>query len=231
MRIAVVSDIHGNDVALAAVIADFERERIARVFVLGDLVGYYYHPERVFELLSDWDCVMVQGNHERLMVESRNSEERADELKAKYGSGLNCALEHLSIKQVAMLAALPATAAVNAEGIRCLLAHGAPTAPDKYLYPDTDEKDLEESSTVEEDFVFVGHSHYPFIYEGREATLVNVGSVGQARGSGGIAQWTVLNTANRTIVQKFTPYDPSSVLSEVAMRDPKIPYLSDVLRR
>jgi putative phosphoesterase len=231
MKVAVLSDIHGNDVALSAVLSQIRREEVSRIFVLGDVVGYYYRPERVLSLLQDWDCVMIQGNHERLMIESRDDAERARKLKEQYGSGLMRALRQLSQDEVEFLAALPKTVAENVDGVRCLLAHGTPFDPDEYLYPNSDPKALDRCGNVDVDFVFLGHTHRPFIHAGPRAVVVNVGSVGQARTRGGFAEWALMNPSDRTVAQKLTPYDTTSLLADVAQNDPDVPYLASVLRR
>jgi putative phosphoesterase len=231
MKIAVLSDIHGNDIALRNVLAEAAQQHVERVFVLGDIVGYYYHPDAVLALLSEWNCNIIQGNHERLMLEAQSNEARAVELTAKYGSGLRIALIRLSPEQVQTLAELPVSAEVAVDGVRCFLTHGAPLDPDQYTYPDSDVALLDRCGSVDADFVFIGHSHYPFVYRGPKAQVVNVGSVGQARDRGGFASWALLDTDSRTVTHKSTPFDPTEILEEIQNIDPHLPYLGQVLRR
>ena len=51
MKIAILSDIHGNYTALKAVLRDVENEGVKKLFCLGDYVGYYYEPEKCIDLL------------------------------------------------------------------------------------------------------------------------------------------------------------------------------------
>ena len=110
------------------------------------------------------------------------------------------------------------------------LNHGSPFDQDYYLYPDTDAGYLNacENSC---DFVFVGHSHYPFVHKLASGLLINVGSVGQSRNKGGVASWCVLNTVNKTIEMRSTLYDISILQKEVLQSDPDIPYLFEILKR
>jgi len=59
MKIAVISDIHGNHYALSSVLDDCKKNEIELLFVLGDIVGYYYHPEIVLEMLKDWKLIVM----------------------------------------------------------------------------------------------------------------------------------------------------------------------------
>ena len=57
--------------------------------------------------------------------------------------------------------------------------------PYYYLYPNTDKKILNKTGDTDADFVFVGHSHHPFMHK-NDNILINVGSVGQSRQRGGL---------------------------------------------
>ncbi len=54
MKIGVLSDIHGNHYALKAVLEEARRCGVEYLFILGDLVGYYYYPDEVLKLLEGW---------------------------------------------------------------------------------------------------------------------------------------------------------------------------------
>jgi predicted phosphodiesterase len=89
MKIAILSDVHANMPALEAVIHDLERNECKYVFVLGDLIGYYYWPkEVVIYFMSHPNCNVIRGNHEDLLIRSLKDENFADKCYQKYGSGL-----------------------------------------------------------------------------------------------------------------------------------------------
>ena len=64
MRLAVISDIHGNYRALQAVIKDLDKQRIDTTISLGDNVGYGPEPEEVVQLLMSRSIYSIMGNHE-----------------------------------------------------------------------------------------------------------------------------------------------------------------------
>jgi predicted phosphodiesterase len=70
MRYLLLSDIHGNAVALEAVLRDARLRRWKKVLFLGDLVGYYPEPEKAAKLLMDLDPqVCLMGNHDQLLLD------------------------------------------------------------------------------------------------------------------------------------------------------------------
>ncbi|MCR5857209.1 metallophosphoesterase [Mesorhizobium sp. J428] len=68
MRIAVVSDIHGNDVALEAVLKDASTRGYDRLLDLGDTVSGPLRPLETFERMRSHDVVAIAGNHERQLL-------------------------------------------------------------------------------------------------------------------------------------------------------------------
>ena len=64
MKIAVVSDIHGNLEALDAVLSDMEAYRVDKIVCLGDLIGYGPDPEAVVSKVAKLGMICLQGNHE-----------------------------------------------------------------------------------------------------------------------------------------------------------------------
>ena len=69
MRLAVISDIHGNWDALTAVLTDIDATRPDAVFCLGDCIGYGAEPERVIRTLRQRGIPSTRGNHEQAVLE------------------------------------------------------------------------------------------------------------------------------------------------------------------
>ena len=231
MKIAVLSDIHGNKYALKEVLDDVSHHQIEKVFVLGDCVGYYYYPDEVLEMLSRWDPEMIQGNHEKLLTQLRNKEIDSAALKSKYGSGHEMALEKLSEKQLEYLFSKPFSTSVKIDDISFQLNHGSPWDCNAYLYPDTDKYILEKCNSNDHDFVLVGHSHYAFAYSCSDSILINVGSVGQSRSRGGIADWVIIETSTKQVEFKKTAYSTESLMRDVEKFDSGNSYNLSILSR
>lgn len=231
MKIAVLSDIHGNIIALEAVLREMNGLNVERIFVLGDVVGYYYHPDEVLRLLEHFKTTYIRGNHERMLKEAREHQEAGRKIEEKYGHGISAALKLLSHEDLDMLTELPDTATILQDGVRFFLCHGSPWSNDEYVYPDAPPAVLEKCAAIDVDFVLMGHTHYPFVRRGSGATVLNPGSVGQPRDHGNMASWAIVDTANKDIVFKRTVFDIVSLIEEAQKIDPSVPYLREVLQR
>ncbi|GGH14778.1 metallophosphoesterase family protein [Mucilaginibacter phyllosphaerae] len=231
MKIGVISDIHGNHYALQAVLSSARKIGVEQIFVLGDIVGYYYRPDLILEMLAEWPHQFVRGNHEDILLNLKKGLLDAEELKKKYASGHEQALWRLTEQQQQYLFNLPTQLSVKVNDTTFQLNHGSPRSIDEYLYPDTDTEILESCNSNEHDFVLIGHSHYAFTYQCRHSLLVNSGSVGQSRQKGGAAYWSVIDTDDKSLEMQVTAYDTTALLNDVKTFDPESGYSYKILTR
>lgn len=175
MRVAVISDIHGNRLALEAVLADIERRGADLTVNLGDMVSGPLEPARTADLLFECDLPSVAGNHEHYLIANAGLS-RVDSF----------ARAALTPAQLDWLAALPNTLAINNELYLC---HGTPKDADA---PWLDSWMHERSFTLPSEAVVTaaaegldfpvllcGHTHIPHTVRLRDGRLVvNPGSVG-----------------------------------------------------
>ncbi|WP_445717636.1 metallophosphoesterase family protein [Flavobacterium sp.] len=231
MKVGVISDIHGNNYALEAVLKTAKKEGIEKLLVLGDIVGYYYHPEIVLDLLSEWDYEIIKGNHEFILQDLKENKIDPEFLKEKYGSGHEHALKNIDCKMQHWLFSLPMQKSIVINNVSFQMNHGSPSSNDEYIYPDASIEQLENCDSSEHDFVLIGHSHYSFSFKCANSILINCGSVGQSRQKGGLAYWVVINTTNKTFETKATPYDTSYLLEEIKKFESKIGYSFNILQR
>lgn len=68
MRIALISDIHGNDIALEAVLKDIKQSSVDQIFFLGDIATLGPNPCRAIEILRELNCTCIMGNHDAFML-------------------------------------------------------------------------------------------------------------------------------------------------------------------
>lgn len=171
MRIAVVSDIHGNLPALLAVVADFTRRGVDQVVNLGDsLSGPLLPRETAQYLMAQQDWVHLAGNHERQVLH----------LHAKSGASDSYAHSQLSSTEFEWMASLPFVRPLNDD---VLLCHGTPTSDITYLLQTADQSATPaEIATrlgpVTESLVLCGHTHVPRSVRSGGTLIVNPGSVG-----------------------------------------------------
>jgi len=231
MKIGILSDIHGNAHALKEVLRVAEKEKVEKLLILGDIVGYYYQPELVLEMLSTWPHDIIKGNHEVILEELVKGKRSFESVRDKYGSGHQIAMDKLSQEQLAGLFNLPEKKSVMIDGVFFLMCHGSPWDADHHIYPDANTADLLRCDSADHDFVLIGHTHYSFFFKNKKSMLINPGSVGQSRQVGGLAAWAIINTDNKSCEMKATPYPVNVLQNEIALVDPYVNYLSNILNR
>lgn len=221
-RIALISDIHGNDLALDAVLADIETRGFTETYCLGDLVGYGPEPEAVVSRIRDAGIATIRGNYDEGVGTRRGdcgcyyaTAEAREDGDASYAF-TDAAL---SDDAHAWLAALPERIELAEAGLRILLVHGSPRKINEYLMPDrTDEQLARLALEAGADVVCHGHVHLPFqrrIEAGeRVVQYVSVGSVGKPKDGDLRASWTELvidaDAGLEAVVHRM-PYDARAV--------------------
>jgi len=171
MRIAVVSDIHGNLSALLAVVADFARRGVDQVVNLGDsLSGPLLPKETAHYLMAQKDWVHLAGNHERQIL-TLHAQSSAVDVYAH---------AQLSRTELDWIASLPHVRQLNDD---VLLCHGTPTSDVACLLENADKAATPAEiaarlGDVSASLVLCGHTHVPRSVRSGGKLIVNPGSVG-----------------------------------------------------
>jgi putative phosphoesterase len=176
LKIAILSDLHGNLEALRAIAGPFDE-----LWVLGDLVNYGPDPGLVVDWVRANATVVVSGNHDHAAgsgVDPRCSapfREMARQMQVYTESVLD-------EQQKAYLRGLPLTARREAGGARFFMCHAAPSDPlFEYAPPTLTALWTQEAAAVDAEILLVGHTHLPFVLHVGGRRVVNPGSVGQAK--------------------------------------------------
>jgi predicted phosphodiesterase len=192
MKIAVLSDIHGNLPALKAVLDEVEAEGVDAVVNLGDCLSGPLMPAETADVLLERDFVTIAGNHERqLLAQWRRPAGERD-----VGGSDGYAAMQITPRHAQWLQSLPPTRWLGED---VYLVHGTPGSDRKYLLetvtPDfgqngspglraaTPEEIASRLGTGEEDWrraslVLCGHSHVPRAAMAGRTLVLNPGSVG-----------------------------------------------------
>ena len=176
MRIAIVSDIHGNLPALEAVVEDIERRGVDAIVNLGDSLSGPLMPLETARFLMAQDWVQLAGNHERQLLTVP-----AD----KRGASDAFAHARLGAKEFAWIASLKHTHRFSADVMFC---HGTPASDLEYFLETVEPDDFRAATQAEIDarlgdvdaaLVACGHTHVPRVVRASSGRLiVNPGSVG-----------------------------------------------------
>lgn len=231
MTLGILSDIHGNDIALAAVLAEFRRRDVTKLLFLGDLVGYYPFAANCVAMLADFDVTSIRGNHDQIALNCLDTGTRTDDrYRVAYGSALDRALDEQDAGTITFLREQPLERHFSLEGRRLKLVHGSPwDALEGRVYPDF--KDWQRFENEEADGVLLGHTHYPLQHQCGRVLVLNPGSVGQARQRSAVACAALLDVPSLTASMLEIPYDPARLIADAREHDPDLPYLVEVLQR
>ena len=176
MKIAAISDIHGNLFALDAVLADIERRGVDIIVNLGDILSGPLLPRETADRLMALDLPTVRGNHERQVLASDRS---------AMGESDRYAFEAITESQRDWLAALPPVLRVAADVFLC---HATPDNDvdcyledivDGELRPAPLSRIEQRTGTCDASLILCGHSHIPRLSRlASGQVIVNPGSVG-----------------------------------------------------
>lgn len=231
MKLGLMGDIHGNAYALRVVLDAASCANVQKLLITGDLIGYYFSPLKVVEMLNEWDAFIVRGNHEEMLKIAHKDSSYLESVDARYGSGLRLAIEQLSPEQITRLCELEHPLGMVFDDIKILLCHGSPWDLDQYVYPNAGNELIEKCSDSEYDLVVMGHTHYPMKRMIGGTCLVNPGSVGQPRNREPGAHWAIFDTETRAIEFRCETYDMNELIKDCQVRHPGLPYLANVLER
>ena len=189
MRVAILSDIHGNAVALDACLADLgEQGGADRIVAAGDLCLDGPRPKKVLKRLREVGAAVVRGNTDR-MIALDDANLYADDER----SALLWQRGALGQDWVAWLGAAPATLAFGDGPDGLLVTHATPQRDDEHVWPDAPDEQLERvtAGVVQKTLAF-GHLHVPYVRRWRDRLLVNVASAGLPKDGDPRAHYAIL---------------------------------------
>lgn len=212
MVIAIISDIHANLEALAAVFDYLEKKNIKTVYCLGDIVGYGPNPNECVELIAEKCTNVIIGNHDHAALGLTSVEYFNEFAKVSTRWTMN----QLTNKTKDYLLSLD----FKYSNERFLLVHSSPSDPKAWNYILTEYDAREEFKHFDQQICFIGHSHFPVIFSKRGYTrqlkvrlddsnkyIVNVGSTGQPRDGDSRACFCLYDREHRKIEYVRIEYD------------------------
>jgi putative phosphoesterase len=223
MRVAVITDIHGNLPALEAALARIDRIGADAVYCGGDLVGYGPHPNEVCALIEARGIPTIYGNYDHAIARD------LDDCGCAYitphdrelgQESVVWTLAHTDSASKAFMHDLPFDLRWGMDGIRVRLVHGSPRKVNEYLFEDKPASLYERlAAGADCDVLVFGHTHKPWVHEYGGVLFVNCGSVGKPKDGDPRAGFAVLESASGGGVEvtiERVEYDAEAVAREVA---------------
>ncbi|HEY1656114.1 MAG TPA: metallophosphoesterase family protein [Candidatus Tumulicola sp.] len=226
MRLAVLSDVHGNLVSLDACVADLEAQGGAdAIVVAGDLCLDGPKPRKVLQRLEQLGAQCVRGNTDRYVAGARD-----EKFEALKDAQIAWTRNDLGEKWLAWLRDLPFALRVGDDDNQLLVVHANPKSDDEQLWPDADEATLErvlddEPATA----VAFGHLHLPYVRVWRGRLLVNVASAGLPKDGDPRACYAIFTEREGgwQVKHRRVPFDVKKVATQLA--DCGIPGSADLI--
>jgi len=186
MKIAILSDIHGNLEALTEALTYVDENNISEIYCLGDIVGYGPNPNECIELITKRCQRIVIGNHDHAAIGLTSTEYFNDFAKIATAWTSNVLTE----QNKEFLSSLDFTYQTD----DYLLVHATPSQPALWHYILSEVDAQHEFRHFEQRLCFIGHSHFPIVFHKQGYTreeklklakrnkyIINVGSIGQPR--------------------------------------------------
>nr|MBC8363068.1 metallophosphatase family protein [Candidatus Desulfatibia profunda] len=152
MRLAVISDIHGNLEAFREVLLDIEGCRIDTVVCLGDTIGYGPEPEQALALIRQRNIPSVMGNHELAVKDPK----QLTWFNPRARKSLKMTAKLLSADSIDYIMRLKPF--LNDH--RCRFVHGfPPDSATRYLFQASKEELIDVFNQMKEQRCFIGHTH------------------------------------------------------------------------
>ncbi|MED0965753.1 metallophosphoesterase family protein [Bacillus paramycoides] len=174
MKIAIISDVHGNSHALKSVLKDIARHKVEMIINLGDSVYGPLDPLGTIEILMSSEMIHIKGNCDRMLWEPIQEQ----------STTLTFVQNQLTNNHINWLKQNPSQFIVD----DILFCHGTPTSDEVYLLEEMDENGavlknekviMDQLQNIEQKIIVCGHTHIPrVVYLSDGKIIINPGSVG-----------------------------------------------------
>ena len=228
-KLAVISDIHANSIALEAVLSTIDEQGCDMIVCAGDIVGYGARPKECIDLLREREIPCLLGNHDQYVT--LLMDDRVGRLREEVRLSVEWTQTQLSMDQLKWLAGL--SMRFDVEELDFSFVHGA-FGPKPWIYCNKPEHFASSFAHQDVPLGFCGHSHVPAIglYDAEieqvsvkylrksiipkaDKVMVNVGSVGQPRDKDPRAAFTFFCVEEREVELVRVPYDVAQAQAQI----------------
>lgn len=229
MRLAILSDIHGNAFALDRVLADLETNPADAMVCLGDAIQGGCQPRETVLRLRSLAIPIVMGNADAWLLSGSDeigpNEKISPERFRKMQAVREWTLAQLSADDRAFIQSFQPTITIPLSDAKNLLCyHGTPASYDEILLPDTLYETFLNALAGEAQFIYCGgHTHVQFLRRVRDSFHFNPGSIGLAYSHhqpednfkfDAVAEYAMLTVEGARVALEFrrVPYDAYAVI-------------------
>ncbi|TFE66865.1 metallophosphoesterase [Methylacidiphilum sp. Yel] len=220
MKIAFLSDIHGNLEALESVLEEIAKIKVDKIICLGDVVGYGAEPSRCLRKIREQAEIILMGNHDYYCSLPQIPEAMTNQLNPIALKAIHFTRSILSKEEKQFLASLP----LIWQNEDLMAVHSNFRSPTSWQYVLSNEEAEENFRAASFRIGFLGHTHIVALFVQNDHSvfqfrfkrlflkenfrfLLNVGSVGQPRDGDPRATFVVYQTENYEATLYRVAYD------------------------
>lgn len=179
MKYAFISDIHGNTVALEAVLKDISMKNVDKIIVLGDLCFRGPEPKKALDMIRSLETDVIKGNADEWVIRGVKVDEVPDHALNMMNKERNWCVSQLDKNDMDFLLGLPHSYELNIEAMAIEGFHATPNSLFDIVLPHTDDDTIYKKLMSSKAKIFIyGHIHTPFIRYINGKVIINTGSVG-----------------------------------------------------
>lgn len=217
MRIAIISDIHGNLYSLIKTLEDIDTQQVDSIICLGDLVGYGPYPNEVIALIKKRNILCIKGNYDASVVDNAFTYIRDNNINS---FTLPWTVNELRIANRHYLDNLPNDLTINACGKTIKFVHGSNRKINEYLTENYENLD-EVMNQFDGDILVCAHTHIPYSKQFGSKLLVNDGSVGKPKNGTPNSTYVILDLFNNStpkVTIRSVEYEVKKLIKDMELK-------------
>ena len=207
MRVAILSDIHGNIHALDAVLEDVAKQAVDQIIVAGDVVNLFPHSKACWQRVKSLGCPILRGNHERYVYDY-DTPQALPEWSEAWFQGVAWQRAQFSEAELSEMRELPLS--YERDGV--LFVHSALDGDRSFLRDADDRRLIEAFPDLQARMVVRGHEHLPAYRRWCRVPIVTGGALGLPLTGTGGASYLLLETDTLSYERRSVPYDRAAAL-------------------
>ncbi|KIL49371.1 metallophosphoesterase family protein [Jeotgalibacillus soli] len=223
MKLAFISDIHGNAIALESVLKDLKKRNVDQIFVLGDICYRGPEPKRALELVQSLNTEVIKGNADEWVVRGVEEGEVPNQALEMMNKERDWTLSQLNEENINYLQNLPQELNLEYGRIKIHAFHATPASLFDVVLPFEEDTVIEDKLMVnsDADIYVYGHIHKPYIRYINGKCVINTGSIGLPFDGLTQSSYLLLNideeTVQSSIIRVF--YDVGSAIAKFNQLD------------
>jgi putative phosphoesterase len=216
IKVAIITDIHGNYIALQEVIKDAEKNNVDEYVFLGDLITEFPFNNETLDTVKSLSNNVLKGNKEQYIIEYEK--EKYDWKNIQF---LNSKYFYNSLRKdnLEYIKKLPHTLDVEFDGVKLRLAHGSPESVQELINENDDEKLDKYTKNLDADGLIIGHTHKKMWKKiVNNKIVVNAGCCGVSPFYTGKAEYVILEIESgkiKDIKFNLVDYDIEKLKEEI----------------